>query len=156
MMSLVGGSKVRSRCRKCETRSQTERIRARDPIKRESISRKRREAEKTLRIRRPDYWMIRSLRISVSRLGLNFEEILEAFDHNGNKCEACGWVGSGEIRGRVYIDHDHATGLFRGFLCSPCNLMAGISKDQEDRLLLVAEYLRSRPSEKILAGALAL
>jgi Recombination endonuclease VII len=39
------------------------------------------------------------------------------------------------------LDHDHTTGKFRGWLCSPCNLMLGSARDSADTLLGAALYL---------------
>jgi hypothetical protein len=53
-------------------------------------------------------------------------------------CEICGV----KPEGRLSIDHDHATGKFRGLLCHSCNLGIGWLKDNEAVLLAAAEYLR--------------
>ena len=50
-------------------------------------------------------------------------------------CEACGAAID------LVFDHDHATGLFRGWLCSPCNRMLGNAKDEAARLRAGAAYL---------------
>ena|SRR5271155_1871330 len=50
-------------------------------------------------------------------------------------CEVCGGVG------RICFDHDHATGNFRGWICSPCNTVLGLSEDNPERLLKLALYL---------------
>lgn len=63
---------------------------------------------------------------------------------------------SGEIRygscensscsfnGQLYYDHDHKTGLFRGWLCCACNLAAGNCADDPERLVGLADYLRRK------------
>jgi hypothetical protein len=51
------------------------------------------------------------------------------------KCEVCGGVG------RICFDHDHATGAFRGWLCSHCNTTLGLAEDNPERLLKLALYL---------------
>jgi len=40
------------------------------------------------------------------------------------------------------LDHDHDTGLFRGWLCHQCNRMLGIAKDNIDTFKRAIEYLR--------------
>jgi hypothetical protein len=50
-------------------------------------------------------------------------------------CEVCGGVG------RICFDHDHATGIFRGWLCSHCNTVLGLTEDNPERLLKLALYL---------------
>ncbi len=51
-------------------------------------------------------------------------------------CEipACKAVG-------VVWDHSHATGAFRGWICSACNLALGHARDSPDILRALAEYL---------------
>lgn len=38
-------------------------------------------------------------------------------------CEICGYPCT--VRERVAVDHDHVTGLLRGFLCHACNVGIG-------------------------------
>jgi len=40
------------------------------------------------------------------------------------------------------LDHDHETGLFRGWLCDSCNLALGLFGDQVKGLLKGIEYLQ--------------
>lgn len=61
-------------------------------------------------------------------------------------CEACGGPPS-KFRGgsvRLAWDHDHETGKFRGWLCSPCNGVLGFLDKQPDRLAALMSYLRER------------
>jgi hypothetical protein len=59
-----------------------------------------------------------------------------------SRCEACGTHKSKLKRG-LALDHDHKTGAFRGFLCSPCNLALGHVGDSKDRLQLLIHYLEN-------------
>lgn len=47
---------------------------------------------------------------------------------------------------RLYWDHDHATGRFRGWLCMSCNFMLGQGHDLPWRLRAGAEYLETHAS----------
>ena len=42
---------------------------------------------------------------------------------------------------KIMIDHCHRTGIFRGLLCSGCNLALGATKDEPDTLRKLAEYV---------------
>lgn len=53
-------------------------------------------------------------------------------------CELC---NRGEPRG-LFVDHDHATGLFRGWLCHKCNTGLGHFRDDRTLLLRAARYLQ--------------
>lgn len=62
----------------------------------------------------------------------------------GGKCDICGcWSEP------CWMDHDHATGLFRGWLCRACNTLLGQARDQVDILHRAALYLES---ERVRCG----
>jgi len=42
----------------------------------------------------------------------------------------------------MYLDHDHSTGQFRGFLCQRCNSVLGFMDDDPRRLETAADYIR--------------
>jgi hypothetical protein len=56
-------------------------------------------------------------------------------------CEICGRVGA------LCLDHDHATGEIRGWLCPSCNRGLGLFRDSSDLMRKAFEYLE-RPSWK--------
>jgi RNase P subunit RPR2 len=59
----------------------------------------------------------------------------------GGRCEICGT--SDRQNGRLLaVDHCHDTGKLRGLLCSNCNTVLGLAKEQPAILLRAAEYLR--------------
>lgn len=55
-------------------------------------------------------------------------------------CEICARAPSAAL----HFDHDHTTGLFRGWLCGACNKALGLFRDDPDRLLAAAAYLGRR------------
>ena len=59
-------------------------------------------------------------------------------------CEACGAPPSTWRSGsqRLAWDHDHATGKFRGWLCTQCNSALGLLQDSPDRIAALLSYLR--------------
>lgn len=50
-------------------------------------------------------------------------------------CEICGEAG------KICLDHCHAKGHFRGWLCNRCNLILGHAKDDPELLRKLAAYL---------------
>lgn len=67
--------------------------------------------------------------------------------HDG-LCEICHQEPG--VRG-LNIDHDHASGAFRGLLCTTCNTGLGCFRDSPDLLAAAAAYL-VRPPIVALAG----
>lgn len=54
-----------------------------------------------------------------------------------DKCEICG------RQGKIFFDHDHATGNFRGWICHGCNIALGHTEDNPMILILLAKYLEN-------------
>ncbi len=42
---------------------------------------------------------------------------------------------------RLYVDHDHNTGVVRGLLCNPCNQAIGMMHDNPNTLIAAAKYV---------------
>lgn len=67
------------------------------------------------------------------------------------QCPCCGQTeqaikATGKFPDRTVwcLDHDHATGMFRGWICNDCNRIAGISKDNVSLLRIIADYIERR------------
>jgi hypothetical protein len=58
----------------------------------------------------------------------------------GQKCQGCGRDPDVDAIA-LQLDHDHSTGLFRGWLCSPCNTALGLLADDPARLQGLLRYL---------------
>ena len=54
-------------------------------------------------------------------------------------CDCCG--GSDELE-KLHLDHDHKTGIFRGYLCRSCNTGIGSLGDNIEGLQKALTYLR--------------
>ena len=64
------------------------------------------------------------------------------------QCPCCGQTeqeikATGKFPDRTVwcLDHNHATGKFRGWICNDCNRIAGISKDNVGLLRIIADYI---------------
>lgn len=53
------------------------------------------------------------------------------------KCRICACISTTNL----HVDHDHATGKVRGLLCSSCNTMIGLAKENPKILEGAIEYL---------------
>jgi len=54
-------------------------------------------------------------------------------------CEVC--LSPPRGKRALHLDHDHSTGLFRGWLCHGCNAAIGWARDSPDTLRNLATYL---------------
>lgn len=70
----------------------------------------------------------------------DYEAMLE---RQGGKCAICRGAGDQriDVRRRLFLDHDHATGYARGLLCPRCNTGLGQFKDSKSNLLAAVKYL---------------
>ena len=62
-----------------------------------------------------------------------------AYALQGRRC-ANMFCGRG---GKLHMDHDHITMVFRGLLCGPCNRALGMCRDNTDCLVGLAAYVKS-------------
>ena len=53
-------------------------------------------------------------------------------------CTCCG------RKAKLLLDHDHKTGLFRGYICSKCNTGIAFLGDTDDGVSRALNYLRSQ------------
>lgn len=67
--------------------------------------------------------------------GLTREQVENQLSLQENRCKICG------DETKLVIDHCHATGKFRGMLCSQCNRGIGCLKDNPAILRKGAEYI---------------
>lgn len=61
---------------------------------------------------------------------------VEEINPRPSNCEICGEMGV------ICYDHDHATGEFRGWVCSPCNCIMGFANDDIQKLEKIILYLK--------------
>lgn len=66
---------------------------------------------------------------------LTDEEATQLAESNTGICDLC------KDPGIVFVDHDHVTGMRRGFLCSRCNFALGGFLDSAELLQKAAAYL---------------
>lgn len=90
----------------------------------------------------PDKIAKMNLRRAARRVGLDPEFIVSYYESHAGTCDICGGHPNGQGN-RLYIDHCHDTGAFRGLLCSKCNTGLGQFDDDTARMEAAIMYLRS-------------
>lgn len=82
----------------------------------------------------------------LKRYGLTEIDVAVMTATQGNRCAICHVEFSESKYGAAAknIDHDHATGLVRGMLCTKCNRGLGLFGDDVARLAKAIEYLAQR------------
>ena len=73
--------------------------------------------------------------------GITVEEYRAMEIQQGGKCFICKSLPKAPRR-RLSVDHDHSTGKVRRLLCSRCNTLLGLVKDDPNLLDDAASYLR--------------
>lgn len=81
-----------------------------------------------------------NLKRAAKNTGTTVEHVLKLNEELKGRCEICGGLPTGN-HGRLVLDHDHSTGLFRGLLCGHCNNALGLMEDNPGRLRRAAQYL---------------
>jgi hypothetical protein len=83
--------------------------------------------------------------MNLRKYGLTLDQYDAILRGANSRCEACGGEETGRNQfGRVSlaIDHDHATGQFRGLLCMRCNRSLGMLGDSAEQIDKLATYRR--------------
>lgn len=119
-----------------------------------------RELVKAWQERNPEWHQQNMLRGKARRYGLDEDLVIAYVGAHGGRCDICGRTAeeAGEQHrggGRLCIDHDHATGEFRGLICHPCNLMLKDSQDDPGILRTAAAYLEDHPVRQFVMPAVA-
>jgi hypothetical protein len=76
------------------------------------------------------------------KYGITIDDYDLMFSKQNGVCAICKTSDLGR-HGKLYVDHDHKTGAFRGLLCHNCNLGVGHFHDESMSLRIAADYLDS-------------
>ena len=82
------------------------------------------------------------LRYRLKKYRLAPDEYRAQLEQQCGVCAICRAEHGGARSQRLYVDHDHQAGMFRGLLCSKCNVGLGMFHDDVALLLAAAQYLR--------------
>ena len=85
---------------------------------------------------------IRSRRALLKKYGITEEFYEQERKSQNYSCKICGKHESTQKHGRLFIDHCHDTGLYRGLLCHTCNTGLGSFYDDTETMLKAIEYVK--------------
>lgn len=81
-----------------------------------------------------------------SKYKISESEYITLLEQHNFKCSCCSFVQQDKYASKkndkLYIDHDHKTGLIRGLLCQKCNSALGLIKDNIEILKNLIKYLQ--------------
>lgn len=89
--------------------------------------------------RRYGHWLLRTYDISIDE----YEMLLILQDY---RCKIC-HTEQPRGRGAFHLDHCHISKTVRGILCTECNMMLGLAKDNTQVLKNAIEYLSQTTKE---------
>lgn len=72
--------------------------------------------------------------------GITLEEYNRLFSEQNGLCLGC-YKHQSQVKRAFDVDHNHITGKVRGLLCSPCNVILGMAKDNPQTLERLISYL---------------
>ena len=112
---------------------------------------KRREEKRLYRLAHPEeikkrskqYYINNPEKIKIASLkkyGITLDEYKDMLTIQFSGCTLCGKtiIENGKL---LAVDHDHNTGKVRGLLCTNCNIMLGLAKDNLELLKKAIKYL---------------
>lgn len=125
-----GSAKWRSRCRACEAAEQKERTQQKKLAG--TLGVRNRDGEKKNRA-------VLAMKQYCEKLNLPWKLVIQQYPDDG-LCKICNQEPSANHE-RLSLDHDHASGGFRGFICSKCNHLIGLANDNKEILRNAIKYL---------------
>lgn len=110
----------------------------------------RSQYQKAYRAANPSVYLKSQLKSAYGDL-VTLEQYQDAWEWQEGLCAGCGKpetrkTPSGGVA-LMSADHCHATGKFRGLLCSRCNLALGYAQDDPEILRSLASYLERGGSD---------
>jgi hypothetical protein len=136
---VLNAEKIRERSHKYRA-ANIEKVRQRDRARRDANPEKVREQHRKYRMENPERYR---------EYYRKYRGQTEAPTRPKSKlCEICNCPPTKQ---GIVEDHCHVTGLFRGWLCSQCNVGTGLLKDSIERLQNAIAYLKRFEAEKVLS-----
>ncbi len=89
-------------------------------------------------------WAYHRAKALVRMYGITEDEYARLFKEQGGRCAICRRPETAKRKGKLRVlcvDHDHATKVVRGLLCSSCNRAIGYLGDDPLRAHALMRYL---------------
>lgn len=110
----------------------TMRWRARNPEWRKAYNKRQRLTDAGQRVEREKRWAEAGI------VGITWADYKRIEAEQRGLCAVCAGRPGAH---RLHVDHNHATGVFRGLICGRCNSAIGLAGENPDRLVALADYI---------------
>lgn len=108
------------------------------------------ESQKIRRAKNPEKYKLIDKKIQLKlKFGISIEQKHQMLVEQGSCCAICKISITQYLQNQRYdfaVDHDHETGRIRGLLCTNCNHLLGVSKDNINILQSAIDYLNKSNS----------
>lgn len=139
--------RLESACKKCRNaqkkRWRTSTVEVRERVNKQRQNWRKKNAEKVKANQREIYARMtpeeRMARIIKSNYNITIETYNVMLKSQDSKCAIC--RQDCVVKSRLSIDHNHQTGQVRGLLCSRCNVLIGMAREDISILKSAIDYL---------------
>ena len=107
-----------------------------------------REYEKDYHMKNKEKAYLSSRKRSLRKLyGISLDEYNEMFIKQNGCCAICG-RHQNELNRKLFVDHNHNSGVIRSLLCHKCNIVLGLVNENIDVLEKMIIYIKSHDDEE--------
>lgn len=114
-------------------------------------------AKRRYKAANPNVWDLNTRRVAwvrnlKRRYNLSLDDYHRILAAQNGVCAVCKGPprGRGADEDRFHIDHCHTSGIVRGLLCSPCNMMLGLAGEDPTTLASAIEYLKTHAAPDVV------
>lgn len=102
----------------------------------------KKEETRRSRIENPERWKAKRHRaLLAEKFGITSQTYNQMFQEQDGRCWICQKHQS-ELKKRLFVDHDHTSGMIRCLLCQKCNFAIGLLDESEFTFKRALAYLK--------------